>query len=72
VHDPTADPDADRARIEAAIAEAESELARARRQLANERFVSRAPEHLVEAERDKERRYLAELEALRAELDGLS
>ena len=71
VHDPSADPDADRRRIEAAIAEAQNELARARRQLANERFTQRAPEHLVEAEREKERRYAAELEALRAELEGL-
>ena len=71
VHDPSADPDADRRRIEAAIAEAQNELARARRQLANERFTERAPEHLVEAEREKERRYAAELEALRAELEGL-
>jgi valyl-tRNA synthetase len=41
-----------------------SEIARAEGKLANEKFVARAPEHLVEAERAKLERLRAELEAL--------
>ena len=40
------------------------EIARAEKQLANERFVSRAPEEVVQAEREKLDRYRRELEAL--------
>ena len=71
VHDRTVDAGAERRRLETAVAEAGAELARAQRQLANPRFRERAPAHLVEAEREKERRYTAELEALQAELDAL-
>jgi valyl-tRNA synthetase len=42
----------------------EAEIARAEGQLANERFVAKAPQHVVQTERDK-------LERLRAELDAL-
>jgi valyl-tRNA synthetase len=42
----------------------EAEIARAEKQLANERFVAKAPADVVQAERDK-------LERLRAELDAL-
>jgi valyl-tRNA synthetase len=62
---------AERARIDQAIAAAEGELARADRQLANERFTSRAPEHLVQAERDKAARFTSEITALRAERERL-
>ncbi len=65
------DLDAERARLDEAITRAESELARARRQLANERFVGRAPAALVEAEREKERRFNGEIEALALERAGL-
>jgi len=41
-----------------------SEIARAERMLANERFVSKAPDHVVRAERDKLERYRRELDAL--------
>jgi valyl-tRNA synthetase len=51
-------------RAEAHRAELESEIARAEGKLANERFVARAPEEVVQAERDK-------LARLRAELDEL-
>jgi valyl-tRNA synthetase len=65
------DLEAERERLRDAVAKAESELARARRQLANERFVERAPGELVEAEREKERRHAAEVETLGAELAQL-
>ncbi len=63
---------AERERVERALAEAEAELSRAERQLANERFVERAPAHLVEAERKKARRFEGERDALRDELGSLS
>jgi valyl-tRNA synthetase len=71
VHDRTVDPGAERRRLEAALSEARAERARAQRQLANPRFRERAPAHLVEVEREKERRYTAEVEALQGELDAL-
>jgi valyl-tRNA synthetase len=40
------------------------EIARAEQQLANERFVANAPEHVVTAEREKLERYRRELDAL--------
>jgi len=40
------------------------EIARAEKQLANERFVANAPEHVVAAEREKLERYRRELDAL--------
>jgi valyl-tRNA synthetase len=42
----------------------ESEIARAEKQLANDRFVDKAPPDVVQAERDKLERLQAELEAL--------
>ena len=68
---PEVDPAVERARLEGAIAAAKTELARAEKQLANERFTSRAPEHLVEAEREKARRFAGEVEELSARLDAL-
>jgi valyl-tRNA synthetase len=62
---------AERRRLEAALAKADDELGRAERQLGNERFVQRAPAHLVDAERDKARRFRAECDALRARLAEL-
>jgi valyl-tRNA synthetase len=41
-----------------------AEIARAEGKLANEGFVSKAPPHIVEAERDKLSRLRAELEEL--------
>jgi valyl-tRNA synthetase len=49
--------DAERARLE-------GEIKRAEGKLGNEKFVAKAPAHLVEAERDKLERLRAELEAL--------
>ena len=58
------DLEAEQRRAQARRAELESEIARAEGKLANERFVAKAPEAVVQAERDK-------LERLRRELDSL-
>ena len=68
---PAVDVDAERARLESALAAARTELARAEKQLSNEKFTSRAPEHLVEAEREKARRFAAEVAEVSARLDAL-
>jgi valyl-tRNA synthetase len=52
-------------RAQARLAELESEIARAEGKLANERFVAKAPEQVVAAEREKLERLRAELEDLR-------
>jgi valyl-tRNA synthetase len=65
------DADAERARLRKDLGFAESELTRARGKLANERFVARAPEAVVQEERDKVTRYEAEMAAIRADLDAL-
>jgi valyl-tRNA synthetase len=49
---------------DAEIARLRGEIQRAERQLANERFVERAPADVVEAEREKLERYRRELDAL--------
>ena len=54
----------ERARIKKELANAEKQLAAQNGKLANEQFVSRAPEHVVNAEREKK----AKLEALIANL----
>ena len=55
---PSGDPQAEIDRLE-------GEVARAEGMLANERFTSKAPPEVVEAERDKLERYRRELDALR-------
>jgi valyl-tRNA synthetase len=50
--------------VEAELERLRGEVARAEQLLANERFVAKAPAHVVEAERDKLARYRRELEAL--------
>ncbi|MGD9570806.1 MAG: valine--tRNA ligase [Thermoleophilia bacterium] len=62
------DPEVERERVAAELAQAESELERATRKLGDARFVERAPAHLVQAERDKAERYAAERDALSARL----
>jgi valyl-tRNA synthetase len=49
---------------EAEIERLRKEIARAEGMLANERFVANAPEHVVDAEREKLERYRRELAAL--------
>lgn len=71
VQAPEVDAGADRARLEAALAIARTELARAETQLRNERFASRAPAHLVEAEREKVGRFTVEADEITARLDAL-
>ena len=51
--------------VDAEIARLESEIKRAEGMLANESFTSRAPAHVVEAEREKLERYRRELDAIR-------
>jgi valyl-tRNA synthetase len=54
----------DGADLEAELERVRSEIARAERMLADERFATGAPEEVVEAERDKLARYQRELDAL--------
>ena len=67
---PGGDDDA-RPRLEQELVKAEAEVERARRKLADERFVERAPAHLVQEERDKLERFEREADELRRRLDGL-
>ena len=71
VQAPAVDEQAERVRLQAALDAARIELARAEKQLANEKFTSRAPAHLVDAEREKARRFTAEAEEISARLDAL-
>ena len=50
-----------RPRVERRLEAARTEEERARRKLADERFASKAPAHLVDAERDKAERYAREV-----------
>jgi valyl-tRNA synthetase len=61
---PDVDVEAAERRLEARRAELRSEIERAERKLGNEGFVSKAPPHVVDAEREKLARYRAELERL--------
>ena len=60
-----------RPRFEQELAKAEAEIERARRKLADARFVARAPAHLVQEERDKLERFEREAAELRERLDAL-
>jgi valyl-tRNA synthetase len=62
---------ADRASLEAKLAAAIAERDRALAKLANEGFTSRAPAHVVEAEREKAERYAAEASDLERRLNEL-
>jgi len=71
VEAPAVDLEAERARLGSALDAARIELGRAEKQLANEKFTRRAPTHLVDAERDKARRFSAEVEEISARLAAL-
>ncbi len=68
---PEVDPVAERARLEGTLTAVRTELARAEKQLANERFTGRAPDHLVQAEREKAQRFTVEAQEISARLDAL-
>ncbi len=65
------DVDAERPRIEKAIAEAEASLARSEAKLANENFTARAPAEVVAAERERVDEMRAELEKQMSHLQEL-
>jgi valyl-tRNA synthetase len=60
------DMEKERERKERELQKAEAELARVLEKLGNERFVSRAPENVVQAEREKEIKLRALIEKLKA------
>ena len=62
---------AERARLEKELANAEKQLAAQNGKLANEQFVSRAPEAVVNAEREKKAKVEALIENLRQSLQNL-
>ena len=61
----------ERARIAKELANAEKQLAGQNAKLANENFVSRAPEHVVNAEREKKAKLEALIENLNISLENL-
>jgi valyl-tRNA synthetase len=62
---------ANAAQLQNRLDEAVAELERAQAKLANERFAERAPAELVEAEREKARRFEAEVADLKQRLADL-
>ena len=62
---------AERERLGREIAEAEKERYRAETQLANESFLARAPEHVVNVQRERLRRAIEQIELLRQRRDAL-
>jgi valyl-tRNA synthetase len=66
------DAKAERARLEKQIATAGKKLEAVERKLANEKFLARAPEHIVAKERGKRDELVQAIEKLRASLDALS
>ena len=65
------DMEKEKARMEKELANAEKQLAGQIAKLSNENFVTRAPENVVNAEREKKAKLEALIENLRASLDGL-
>ncbi len=65
------DLDAERKRLESELANAESEIKRAQSKLANTEFVSKAPEKVVNAEKDKLAKFEALAEKLKASIASL-
>ncbi|MGZ4430691.1 MAG: hypothetical protein ACXVYV_03490, partial [Gaiellales bacterium] len=63
------DPEATRRKLEERLRAARAERDRARSMLAHEGFTSRAPRHLIDAERDKAERFASEAAVLEAQLE---
>ena len=65
------DLEAERSRLTRELEEAEAEKGRAEKQLSNEAFTSRAPEHVVQIQRDRLARAIEQIAILRARLADL-
>ena len=65
------DLDEERRRLRKELETAQAELDRAQRKLGNEQFVAKAPEHVVQAERDKVTTWQAAVATLTAQLEQL-
>ncbi|HYJ12601.1 MAG TPA: hypothetical protein VEW66_03365, partial [Thermomicrobiales bacterium] len=61
----------ERDRLQKELAEAEAEQERANRQLANESFISRAPEQVVQVQRERMARATEQISILKARLADL-
>lgn len=59
------------ARLEKELKRLDSEVERVQKKLSNEGFVSKAPEHIVNAEREKEKDYLEQREKVKARIAQL-
>ena len=68
---PEVDRAAERERLEGELAEADGQIARLERQLANERFLERAPEAVVQGERDRLAQAQTRAEGLRERIAAL-
>src|SRR5262249_2722829 len=66
------DPVAERERIEKDVARIEADIAKAKAMLGNDKFVARAPAHVVDEHRTRLASFVAQLEQLRAQLSRLS
>jgi len=65
------DVEKERERIEKEIAKANAEIERVEQKLSNEQFTSKAPEHVINAEREKLEKFRALLDNLRESLNSL-
>ena len=65
------DMDAERKRLSKEIEKAQSEIEKIDKKLSNEAFVAKAPEKVVNLQKERRAGYVAEVETLQAALDGL-
>ena len=68
---PEVDRAAERERLEGELADADGQIVRLEKQLANERFLERAPEAVVQSERDRLTQAQARAEGLRKRIAAL-